>query len=337
MMKSNFKRFIVVVVLFLGTNKTLGQGFVPLFNEYLSENLYVIHPAMAGTNLKSMRINTGSRQQWFDLPEAPGTNLLTLEYRASKNSILGAQFISDHNGYHSKNSSYLTYAYRIYLSDEIWNTRRSFPTKNDNIKELSFGLSVGSVQYRFDQSSFDSRITDPLLNNNTSGIGFITIDAGAAYVSTHLSAQISIKNITLSPTKYSQSQEDPNFDTTKYKHYLLSLQYEIYSNNGWNFEPSFLIQHLERTQDSSLDLNFKIYKLIPNGRLWLGGSYRTNFTAVKTPSEASITKQNYRHFTPVFGLNYKQFLVSYHYTTSLGKIKMGTAGLHYLSLGISIF
>ena len=321
-MKSNLKRFVVIVVLFWGTNKTLGQGFVPLFNEYLSENLYVIHPAMAGTNLKSMRINTGSRQQWFDLPEAPGTNLLTLEYRASKNSILGAQFISDHNGYHSKNSSYLSYAHRIYLSDEIWNTRRSFPTKNDNIKELSFGLSVGSVQYRFDQSSFDQRIADPLLNNNTSGIG---------------STQISIKNITLSPTKYSQSQEDPNFDTTKYKHYLLSLQYEIYSNNGWNFEPSFLIQHLERTQESSLDLNFKIYKLVSNGRLWLGGSYRTNFTAVKTPSEASSTGQTYRHFTPVFGLNYKQFLISYHYTTSLGKINMGTTGLHYFSLGISIF
>lgn len=337
-MKSNLKKITLVIVLFWGTNKTFGQGFVPLFNEYLSENLYMIHPAMAGTNLKTLRITTGSRQQWFDLPEAPQTNLLTIEYRASRNSNLGGQFLKDQNGYHSKNSSYLTYAYRIYLSDEIWNTRRSFPTKNDNIKELSFGLSVGSVRYSFDQSSFDPRITDPLLNNNNrSGIGYITVDVGAAYVSTHLSTQISIKNITLSPTKYSQSQEDPNFDTTKYKHYLLSLQYEIYSNKGWNYEPSFLIQYLERTQESSLDLNFKIYKLVSNGRLWLGASYRRNFTPVKTLSGPSSAEQNYRHFTPVFGLNYKQFMVSYHYTNTLGKINLGTTGLHYFSLGISIF
>ena len=50
------------------------QGFVPLFNEYLAENLYVIHPAMEGVNLKNARINLGSRQQWFNVPNAPRNN-----------------------------------------------------------------------------------------------------------------------------------------------------------------------------------------------------------------------------------------------------------------------
>ena len=73
-----------------------------MFNEYLSENLYFIHPAMVGVNLSGTRIQFGNRQQWIDIQDAPGTKLLTLEYKAKANSIFGVQLIDDHNGYHSK-------------------------------------------------------------------------------------------------------------------------------------------------------------------------------------------------------------------------------------------
>ena len=35
-------------------------------------------------------------------------------------------------------------------------------------------------------------------------------------------------------------------------------------------EPSISTQHEEKTNDSIMDLNFKIYRLIKDGRLWLG-------------------------------------------------------------------
>ena len=334
-MKLLFKKFILIILITGYFQKGNAQGFVPLFNEYLSENLYMVHPAMVGTNLKNIRLNFGSRQQWFNIPDAPGTDLLTLEYKATKNAILGLQLIKDHNGYHSKNSSYLTFGYRLYLNNEVWTTRRSFPTKNDNIKELSFGISVGSINYNLNQSSFDPRITDPLLNNNSSGTGYITLDAGAAYVSTHLSAQFSVKNITMNNSKTSMEDGNENFDSSRFKHYLASLQYEIYFDNGWNMEPSFLVQYLEKTNETSLDLNLKLYRLINKGRLWVGGSFRRNFLEIETSSAPNIPPQYYSHFTPVFGLNYNRYLFSYHYTSNLGTLNLGASGLHYFSIGIS--
>ena len=337
MMKATLKKSLLVVLVFGQFMVISAQGFVPLLNEYLAENLYVIHPAMVGVNLKNARINLGSRQQWFNVPNAPGTNLLTLEYKATKNVSLGLQLLKDHNGYHSKNSNYLTFGYRIYLNDAIWNTRRSFPTKNDNIKELSFGINIGSINYSIDQSSFDARIPDPLLNANSSGIGYFTIDAGAAYVSTHLSVQLSAKNINITNSQGNNPAGDVNINPSKFKHYLTSLQYEIYFNNGWNLEPSFLIQFLEKTEETSMDLNLKVYRLVKQGRIWLGVSFRQNFIKIDTPSEYTIPNQNYTHFTPVFGMNYDRYLFSYHYTSNLGTLNLGTSGLHYFSLGITLF
>ena len=337
MMTATLKKFLLVVLVFGQFMVISAQGFVPLFNEYLAENLYVIHPAMVGVNLKNARINLGSRQQWFNVPNAPGTNLLTAEYKATKNVSLGLQLLKDHNGYHSKNSNYLTFGYRIYLNDAIWNTRRSFPTKNDNIKEFSFGISVGSINYSIDQSSFDARIPDPLLNANSSGTGYFTIDAGAAYVSTHLSVQLSAKNINITNSQGNNPAGDVNINPSKFKHYLASLQYEIYFNNGWNLEPSFLIQFLEKTEETSMDLNLKVYRLVKQGRIWLGVSFRQNFITIDTPSQTKIANQNYKHFTPVFGMNYDRYLFSYHYTSNLGYLNLGTSGLHYFSLGINLF
>ena len=336
MMKATLKKSLLVVLVFGQFMVISAQGFVPLLNEYLAENLYVIHPAMVGVNLKNARINLGSRQQWFNVPNAPGTNLLTLEYKATKNVSLGLQLLKDHNGYHSKNSNYLTFGYRIYLNDAIWNTRRSFPTKNDNIKELSFGINIGSINYSIDQSSFDARIPDPLLNANSSGIGYFTIDAGAAYVSTHLSVQLSAKNINITNSQGNNPAGDVNINPSKFKHYLTSLQYEIYFNNGWNLEPSFLIQFLEKTEETSMDLNLKVYRLVKQGRIWLGVSFRQNFIKIDTPSEYTIPNQNYTHFTPVFGMNYDRYLFSYHYTSNLGTLNLGTSDLHYFSLGITL-
>jgi len=328
-----YLKCILFMVILLNSFNVKSQGFIPMFNEYLSENLYVAHPAMVGVNLSGTRIQFGSRKQWFNIKEAPGTNLLTLEYKAKANSILGVQIINDHNGYHSKKSLYLTYGYRIYLNHEIWNTKRSFPTKNDNIKELSFGLSLGSVKYNLDQTSFDSRIVDPLLMNNSSQQSYLTFDIGAAYISTHLSSQFSIKNITLNPSS-SNNEESNVFNSTNFKHYLFSIQYEIYSDNGWNLEPSFLIQYLEKTKERSSDYNIKLYRIIPTGRIWIGISYRRNSVGISYEDNGTIINQYYRHLTPILGLNYKKYVFSYHYTSNLGKPNIGASGLHYFTIGI---
>ena len=90
------------------------------FNEYLAENYYRIHPAMAGVNLNGIRIDFGTRQQWFGVTDRPATNMLTLEYKTTAKTTLGFSGFSDQNGYHSHYKYNFTYCYRIYFNNEIW-------------------------------------------------------------------------------------------------------------------------------------------------------------------------------------------------------------------------
>ena len=58
-------------------------------------------------------------------------------------SGIGAILYSDKNGYHSQLGAYLTYAHHIMFSrNEI------------DLNQLSFGLSVGTIQYKLDESEF---------------------------------------------------------------------------------------------------------------------------------------------------------------------------------------
>ena len=88
-----------------------GQMNPLYFNEYLAENYYRIHPAMAGVNLNGIRIDFGTRQQWFGMANRPSTQMLTLEYKSSANTTLGFSGVSDINGYHTHYKYNFTYCY----------------------------------------------------------------------------------------------------------------------------------------------------------------------------------------------------------------------------------
>ena len=58
-MRKKYKSALFILALLINLN-VRSQGFIPMFNEYLSENLYVIHPAMVGVNLSGARIQFGN-------------------------------------------------------------------------------------------------------------------------------------------------------------------------------------------------------------------------------------------------------------------------------------
>lgn len=312
-----------------------GQMNTLYFNEYLSENYYYIHPAMAGVNLNGLRLGIGTRQQWFNRGEKPSTQQASLEYNASAKTTLGFMGLNDKNGYHSQYKYLLTYCYRIYLNDEIWNTRRSFPTKNDNIQELSFALNVGRSGIQLDQSSWNRLTIDPLVNQNAMDDHYTTIDAGIAYVSTRLSIQLSFHNLAFVSSNPINSEDEWAYNVGKNKIFMGGLQYEIFTKKGLNFEPSILYQLEEKTQDNSWDVNIKIYKIISDGRLWIGVSQRQN--NIKVGNHNSLSNgQNYKHWTAIMGLNYNNMKFGYQYTHALGKIHFSTQGIHYFSLGFQL-
>ena len=308
----------------------------PLYlNEYLSENYYTIHPAMAGVNLSGLKFDFGTRQQWMNSSQRPATQFFTLEYKTTPKTTLGLMAINDQNGYHNQYKYQLTYCYRIYLNDQIWKTRRSFHTKNDNIQELSFALNLGRSGMNLDQSSWNRPSQDPLLNQNLAADQYTTFDAGVAYVSTRLSVQLSFHNLAFASSN-SKSPEEALFSNVGgNKIYMGALQYEIYTKKGWNYEPSFLYQYEEKTNESSLDMNFKVYKIIDDGRIWMGISRRQNNVKIRN-GQGLNTNQNYKHWTLTSGLNYGKIKFGYQYTLARGEARFSSQGIHYIVLGFQI-
>ena len=326
-------KYQLFLFLVLAIQIVKAQGTTLYFQEYLSENLYLIHPAMAGVNLNNTRFNFGSRSQWLGVDKSPSTQFSTIEYQANSQSTIGIKLYNDRNGYHNQKAIYITYVFRIYLNDEIWKTRRAYPTKNDEFQEISFGLSLGNQSRNLDSSSWQIQNNDPLISANDTANGFMGINVGVAYVTNNISAQFSIHNIAVKPNQNNLLYDELVFDTVGHKHILASLQYEIFTDSGWNFEPSLLMQYLEKTEESSWDASFKIFRLFGKGRAWLGISYRQNNIGVDLRyNDVSQTQYN-RNCTPLVGLNYNKFKFSYQYSLPLGAFNFGKGGVHFVNLG----
>ncbi|MBT8255718.1 MAG: type IX secretion system membrane protein PorP/SprF, partial [Bacteroidia bacterium] len=119
------------------------QDGIPTYSDYFSDNMYLLHPAMAGAaNYNKLRLS--ARQQWFDQDEAPNLQTLSFNARVGERSGLGAIIFNDKNGYHSQVGGYITYAHHI-----------RFSRSNVDLNQVSFGLSAGLIQSRLDETRFD--------------------------------------------------------------------------------------------------------------------------------------------------------------------------------------
>ena len=103
----------------------------------------------------------------------------------------------------------------------------------------------------------------------------------------------------------------------------------FYYGQGKSFqmEPSIMAQIIERTGEKFVDFNIKVYKDVQDAQLWAAFSYRKGF------DNASTEELNY--LTPIIGINYKEFMVSYTYTKQSGDFLFEDAGYHQISLGFN--
>lgn len=332
------KKLWIHILLFLPLGFLQAQEDITLYQDYLSENYYLIHPAMAGHNLSSFRIATGIRKQWFNQKNAPSTQLLSLEFNPNPKNGLGFLLYKDSNGYNALQAAYLSYSYKIYFNNEFWNTRRSYPTKNDNINELHFGLSVGRIERNWDRSHIDSRIYDPMVNVDIPNFNdYLTFDVGMAYLTTKFSIQASIKNLAFSPIKSNPYLTLNGFRKVRFRRYVLGLQYELYTLSGWNFEPSLLFQYAEQNRQNVIDLNFKIFRILKNGRLWAGISYRQNDIGIPYVYSGENQSQKMVLISPLLGLNLRKMSFAYFVTTQTEAATLMPRGIHSLQLTLNMF
>lgn len=321
--KMDFKRPFTLLILFVFNYFSWAQEGIPVYFDYLSDNYYLVHPSMAGIG-EGGKVRLTARKQWFDIDDAPNLQTLNAHYRVGDKSGIGAILFNDANGYHSQTGLKLTYAHHLRLGGEI-----------RSLNQLSFGLSTTVLQSSLDESEFRSVIPDPALVGTKISDSYFNIDLGMSYNFLEFYAHATVLNALTSRRNiyYKDRADSPNlarFDNLR--RYLLSVGY-VFDAGEWQFEPSTLFQMTDFTQEKTIDLNAKVYKTMDFGTVWGGISYRRSFDGAQFATANSFGQQRLQLITPIAGLNYKNFMVSYNYSYQMGDIRFDSGGFHQITLG----
>lgn len=293
------------------------QEIIPVYSDYLTDNLYLLHPSMAGaSNFNKIRLT--ARQQWFDVKDAPSLQTLSVHARLGERTGVGGIVFNDQNGNYSKRGAYATFAYHLLFSrSEL------------DLNQLSFGISGGIIQHSLDQSSFTD--FDPLIGGRNASDIYGNIDVGISYYYLDFFAHATAKNILAVKRElfYSDAVQ------SNQRAYLLSSGYVITPNySRWSYEPSVLLLWKEQTSERSIDANFKFYRSLESGILFGGLSYRLNLEGAEYTSNGDEVKsQNLQYLTPFVGFEYKKFLFAYTFSHQMNSLVLSNSGFHQVTLG----
>lgn len=304
------KKFIVFLC-FLGASIFVhAQETLPIYTDYLSDNVYLIHPSAAGFRDCS-KVRLTARNQWSGVQDAPSLQTLNFHTKFGEKGGLGLIIFNDQNGYHSRQGVQGSYAYHLDLG------------RFEEYRQLSFGLSIMVVNNKLDETSFE--IPDPVISQIVQSSGYFNADFSMAYHNMDFFGYFTVKNLMLTARNlYSADYESLNL-----RRYLLSLGYYFDYNvgSGVEFEPSVMIQFIERTNEKFVDFNFKVYKELSNAKLWAAFSYRRGFDNVNT--------QQLSYLTPIVGVNFEKYMFSYTYTKQTGDILFDDGSYHQITLGFN--
>ena len=295
--------FIFVVPLYISAQETL-----PIYSDYLSDNVYLVHPSAAGIGTCG-KLRVTSRTQWSGVEDAPALQTLSAHTRVGENAGVGLILFNDKNGYHSQQGIQATYAYHINLA------------RPEEVNQLSFGLSLMAVNNSVDESTFT--IADPVISQIVRSESYYNADFSMAYHNKGFFSYFTAKNIMLT----ARNLYNENYESLNLRRYLVTLGYYFGQGKSLQLEPSVMMQSIERTGEKFVDLNLKVYKNVADAQLWAAFSYR------KGMDNADTEELNY--LTPIVGVNYKNYMVSYTYTKQSGDILFDDAGYHQITLGLN--
>ena len=312
------KTYIILFILL--SQMAFSQDGIPVYSDYFADNLYLLHPSMAGAaSYNQLRFT--ARKQWFDQNEAPDLQTLAFNARLGERSGVGAIFFNDKNGYHSQTGGYLTYAHHIMFS------------RNDyELNQLSFGLSFGLIQSRLDETQFDPADFDPIIAGIIQSTSYFNVDAGLSYNFLNFSGHFTVKNLIFQ----NRSIYSSDYESNNQRKFIISAAYAI-GNYGatWTYEPSFVFQLQERTGELSVDINGKVYRAMDFGQLWGGISYRNSFDGAEYLNGTDVANQKLQYITPVIGVNFNKFMFAYTYTQQTGTVRFHNGAYHQITLGLN--
>lgn len=306
------------------------QESLPIYSDYLSDNIYLIHPSMAGAaNCNKIRMT--SRNQWLGVDDAP--SLQTLSYNGrigDSKSAIGAIAYKDQNGYNSQSGVYMTYAHHLLFS-----------RNRIDLNMLSFGISAGFLQYKLDESTFlFDGFFDPLISGGQQTATNFNVDFGFSYHYMDFYAHATVKNF-LNNDGYNSEQLE--YYRQNGNSYILTAG-NVFSSlrNDWSYEPSIMFASVgspynNTYRDKFIDLNMKVYKDLDFGKVWGGVSFRGHFDGAEyINSDDQVRSQKSQYFSPIIGLDYNNFVIAYTYSYQANSIVFDNGGYHQITLGINL-
>lgn len=303
------KNLILFFISIFYTIEVISQETLPIYSDYLSDNVYLVHPSAAGIG-NTGKLRFTARQQWAGIKDAPTLQTLSFHNRFRDKAALGFILFNDSNGFHSQKGIQGTFAYHLDIN------RGSF------FNQISFGLSLTAVQNQVDQTQF---FGDPSISQIVTSDGYYNADFSVAYHRKGFSSYFTVKNLLLSAKNNLNNSLEP----LDLRNYVFSFGYYFGQKEMFQFEPSLMIQLREATGERIADFNLKVYKDFSNAQLWAAISYRKSFDV--NPIE------NLAYFTPIIGVNYNKWMFSYTYTRQLNDVVLIDSGLHQVSVGVNLF
>ncbi|TXD47923.1 type IX secretion system membrane protein PorP/SprF [Polaribacter sp. IC073] len=310
-MKLIYLRFCLLSIVFFSI-KNQAQETLPIYTDYLSDNVFLVHPSAAGIgNSSKLRLTT--RQQWIGVPNAPALQTISFHTKFGEvsNAGYGLVLFNDKNGYHSQQGFQGTYSYHL-------------PMGNGKLfKQLSFGLAFSFVQNQADQRSF-SGDRPGVINQIIESTSYYNADFSAAYHRGGLFTYFTVKNLFLAAKNNLNVQEPLDL-----RNFIVSAGYYFGEQKVIQLEPSVMVQLRETTGERIADFNLKAYKTFSKTQIWVALSYRRNF------DNNSIDNSSY--ISPVIGLNYNNFMFSYTHTKQLNEVLFAESGFHQISIGFNLW
>ncbi len=320
-MRKNVTYLILTTILLLFSNLLFAQYRMPLYTDYLTDNYYVTHPAMAGAQYEGLKLRTSFRTQWLDVANAPSLQSLNAHARVGDKSGIGGLFFHDKNGLQSRIGAQGTYAHHI-----------NFFRSKAAVNQLSFGLTVGASFNRQDQSRFDTSSGDKLITGTRNKTSSLYADVGVSYIRLSLYAHFTVQNLVFS----GKNVTDDVF-LVRPRRIIASVGNFFELMPEWALEPSLLVDYVEHIDRPNIDINLKSHHSVRNAQLWVGLSYRKGLTDTVTSNRAINYTEPFTQLSSIIGLKQAKWMISYTYTLGMGNIKINNSGFHQISLGLDIF
>lgn len=308
-MKLFYIRFCIFCISFFSL-KNNAQETLPIYQDYLSDNVFLLHPSAAGIG-NSSKLRLTARQQWAGIPNAPTLQTVSFHSKFNEYSKAGYGLIlfNDKNGFHSQKGIQGTYSYHLPLSGGSF------------FEQLSFGLAFTFVQNQADQRSFTGDASVASIVESTS---YYNADFSVAYHRAGFSSYFTVKNLLLTAKNNLNIQEPLDL-----RNYILSAGYYFGEDNYIQLEPSIMVQFRESTGQRIADFNLKAYKTISKTQFWAALSYRRSFD----PNAI----ENTQFISPIIGINYNNLMFSYTYTNQMNETILTSSGFHQITIGANLW